>query len=245
MKSMRVTILQWNVWVNEDIHNIAAFLTQNPADIICLQELTLHKANQSEDNTPKFIAAQLGYHYFAAEMPWNEPAKIAVGIFSKYPILTSRSVYINEPTGSGGFDDEHRTYAEVTLDLDGRHVTVGTTHMSYTHRFRVTARKRDETNKLVAELSKNKTSYIFTGDLNATPCSYTYQKLRKILRNAGPHFWHKTWTTKPFDCNGFKTAKRRWRLDYIFASKDIKVLNSRIDKTEYSDHLPVRAEIEL
>jgi endonuclease/exonuclease/phosphatase family metal-dependent hydrolase len=34
-------------------------------------------------------------------------------------------------------------------------------------------------------------------------------------------------------------------LDYIFASKDIKVASSEIVNTDYSDHLPILVELEI
>jgi endonuclease/exonuclease/phosphatase family metal-dependent hydrolase len=242
---MQVSVLHWNVWVNEDIRNVSEFLKARPADIICLQELTINHANQTEKNTPQFIANQLGYHYFVAPMPWHDEAEIAVGIFSRFPIVSSRKVFINQPTGSGGYDDEYRAYAEVTLDIEGKTLTVGTTHMSYTHKFKMTEHKRAETDRLVAEIAKNNQNYIFTGDLNATHCSYTYRKIRSHLRSAGPYFWHKTWTTKPFSYDGFETTKRRWRLDHIFTSKDVKKLSAQVEKTEFSDHLPIRATLQI
>lgn len=38
---MKLSVLQWNVWYKEDIRNIAKFLREHPADVICLQELTI------------------------------------------------------------------------------------------------------------------------------------------------------------------------------------------------------------
>ena len=73
----------------------------------------------------------------------------------------------------------------------------------------------------------------------------TVKKIQKILRNCGPNIKEKTWTTKPFDLNGFKATGLNWRLDYIFATKDLKVTNSQIIKTEYSDHLPLIVEFEV
>ena len=44
---------------------------------------------------------------------------------------------------------------------------------------------------------------------------------------------------------GFEEKELRWRLDYVFASKNIKVLSSQIIPTEWSDHLPVLVECEF
>ena len=86
---------------------------------------------------------------------------------------------------------------------------------------------------------------IFTGDLNITPNTESIKLIEKHLKNCGPNYNESTWTTKPFDFMGFKETKLKWRVDYVFASKDVKVLNSKIIKTKYSDHLPILVEIEV
>ena len=242
---MKITFLQWNIWFQEDIHNIAEYLKAHPADIICLQELIIDHPDQKEEHTPSFIAEQLGFNYFAPEMDLDGNTKIADGIFSRFPIKSSRQVWINEPLGNGGYDDEFRVYAEVELDLNGQKLTVGTAHMSYTHKFEESERKLQETERLIQELSKPNGKFIFSGDLNVSPNSNTIANISKLLKDVGPPTSEMTWTTKPFDYNGFKESELRWRLDYIFASNDINVLMANIEQTEFSDHLPIRAEFEV
>ena len=242
---MIIKFLQWNIWFEEDIHNVAKFLKSNPVDIICLQELIINHPKQTEAHTPSYISEVLGYNYFAPEMDLEDNVKISDGIFSRFPISNSRKVWINEPTGSGTYDDEYRVYAEVQLDVGDKKITVGTSHMSYTHRFEETDRKRQEADRLVAELAKPKDTFVFSGDLNVVPSSYTIEQVEKLLRNVGPNTDEKTWTTKPFDYNGFKETELKWRLDYVFTSHDVKVLSSKIINTEFSDHLPIFAEIEI
>ena len=54
-----------------------------------------------------------------------------------------------------------------------------------------------------------------------------------------------TWTTKPFSYNGFKETELKWKLDYIFTSRDIKVKERKLVDTKYSDHLPILIAFEL
>ena len=243
---MKLSYLEWNVWYLEDVHNIAKYLKDNPADVIALQELTVNHPGQSEKDTPQYIAEQLGYLYCTGGEDFTEDGEtrwFGNAIFSKYPIKSYRQSWINEPVGTGGFDDEYRTYLEAVLDVDNTEIVIATTHMSYTHEFEVTERKRAETDKLVDELKtvSNK-KLIFSGDLNATPSSYTIEQIDNLLQSAGPPQDEKTWTTKPFSYQGFEETGLNWRLDYIFTAKDIKVLSSRAEQTEFSDHLPLRAE---
>ena len=90
-----------------------------------------------------------------------------------------------------------------------------------------------------------KRNFVFTGDLNAPPGTPTIDKVSEHLANVGPDFTEKTWTTKPFSYDGFEEMKLNWRLDYIFATKDIETISTEVLKTAYSDHLPVQAKIKV
>ncbi len=246
---MKLSYLQWNIWYQEDIHNIAKYLKENSADVIALQELTVNHPGQTESNTPQYIAKQLGYNYCVGGEDFTEDGEarwFGNAVFSKYTIKSHRQVWINEPIGTGGFDDEYRTYLEVAVDINGVEVIIATTHMSYTHEFKVTERKHAETDKLINELKTvAHKKLIFSGDLNATPNSYTVEQVESLLQNAGPALDEKTWTTKPFSYQGFEEAELNWRLDYVFASKNTKVLSAKVEQTEFSDHLPIRVNLEV
>jgi endonuclease/exonuclease/phosphatase (EEP) superfamily protein YafD len=170
---------------------------------------------------------------------------IADGIFSRLPIKSKRSVYINEPKGSGGYDDEYRAYVETEVDVEGIPLTVATSHMSYTHRFEETDNKKREADNLVKQLERHRKNFIFAGDLNVVPESYTIQAISKLLKNLGPAFTQNTWTTKPFSYNGFEENDVNWRLDYMFATSDVKVVSAEILKTDVSDHLPILARLAI
>lgn len=246
---MNVSILQWNVWNQEDIHNIAKFLKTQSADIVCLQELTINYNRQTVKDTPAFIAKVLGYEYYCQELPIEstdgKKVMLADGIFSRFPILETKSVWINQPKFKGGYDDEYRAYVAVTLSIGGTKLDVATTHMSYTDRFTPTPSKICETDQLLRALKTQINPLIFAGDLNALPDSYTIKSISSVLSDAGPDNSQNTWTTKPFSYRGFEENDLNWRLDYIFTSPEIKVTSSRILRTKYSDHLPIKAEIEI
>jgi endonuclease/exonuclease/phosphatase family metal-dependent hydrolase len=246
--SLPFSILQWNVWYKESPDNIVRFLTEHPADILCLQELVVDESAHVP-HVPQFIAKQLGYNYFYKELPIESTdgkrVTLANGIFSRFPITKQYAAWINEPKGSGGYDDEYRTYVEVTLEISGQEVTIGTTHMSYTHHFKPTPNKKRETDMLVTKLRRNSERFIFTGDLNAEPGSYTIQSIEQVLPNAGPNTTQKTWTTKPFNYNNFNETNLNWRLDYVFATPDLQIVSTKIITTDYSDHLPILAQFSI
>ena len=142
-------------------------------------------------------------------------------------------------------DDKNRAYVEAVININGDDLTIGTVHMSYTDKFEPSERKLIETKKLVEAIMVNKERFVLAGDFNATPGSKVVSSIEKVLTNCGPKNDEKTWTTKPFSYNGFSTDTLDWRLDYVFATNDIKVSKAQVLEAKYSDHLPILVEIEL
>ena len=243
---MNFSVLQWNIWFKEKIEEIAEYLVHNKADIICLQELSIDNPEQSVHNAVTYIAEKLGYEYAFQKITFEDDSmKLANAIFSRYPIKKSRSVWINEPTGTGHYDDEYRAYVETAIQINGKLLTVGTVHMSYTNAFMPTPRKLKETQKLLNHTKRHHSKYILTGDFNAMPDSVVLQNISKQFVNAGPNDTQKSWTTKPFSYDGFKANTLDWRLDYIFTTPDVKTMSSEIVQTNLSDHLPILASFEI
>ena len=189
-------LMQWNVWINEDPRNTAALIGQYQPDVACLQELAISGAWHG----PNHLASLLGYHVAYVSIPPSkvrQEKRLANVILSRFPVIAKRTALINEPWGGGGYDDEYRGYVEATIRLpNATEVAIGTAHMSYTSRFQETARKRQETARLVDFLGDCAQRRVLTGDFNSLPGSYTIDTLSKIMRHVGPDFSQPTWTTK-------------------------------------------------
>ncbi|HLD38979.1 MAG TPA: endonuclease/exonuclease/phosphatase family protein [archaeon] len=246
---MKVTLLQWNVWYEEKIKNIIKVIKELNPDIVCLQEIDLNSEHNDYKNVPEEIAKSLKYHHFYKPSMKFKNKKgwefLGNGIYSKFPLLSQKMTYIQKPSGIDDYDKQGRIYIEAKIKLGKKLLTIGTVHVSYSHRFEITSRKIEEVDKLVKIIKKKQKMFILTGDMNSKPSSYTVKQLEKFLKNSGPNYTQKTWTTKPFDYKGFNETKLRWRLDYVFASKDIHVIKSKIIKTKFSDHLPILVEFEF
>lgn len=247
---MKLSVLQWNVWYKENPIYIAKQIKKLNPDVICAQELIQNSLPTAGFDTAQKIAQLVGYNYYYEQScTWdNKNDKTAQGnaIFSKYHLLNTQSYFL-KAYQHNPFDAsaEGRIYIEVTLKVDSKKITIGTTHLSYSPKFVITKNRKKEVDNLVKIVQKHKSSYILTGDFNSTPDSYTVKSISKYLKNAGPDFNEKTWTTKPFNYHNFIETNLDWRLDYIFTTPDIKVVSSKIVKTKYSDHLPILIVIEV
>lgn len=245
-----ISILQWNIWYQENTENTIKTLNEINPDIFCLQELTTTSLINPNVDVPELIAHALNVqHSYKEAQSWDsseEKRAQGNGIFSKFPITKTHSSFLQDPSENPiDFSKEGRVYVETTIDVHGRNLSVGTLHSSYTDRFVNTEAKEKEIEKLIQILKTKKENYIFAGDLNASPRSETVQAIEKYLKNLGPSFERKTWTTKPFSKNGFAENGLNWRLDYIFGTNDIRVKHAEIIQTQFSDHLPILATIEL
>lgn len=171
---------------------------------------------------------------------------IGNGIFTKFNIIKKNHLFTQDPKPiQTSYQDEGRVYVETELNINNTPLTIATTHLSYVHRFQINEQKKIEIDKFIEIVKKKNNKYLVTGNLNSTPDSYAVLELSKYLSNCGPSYEEPTWTTKPFDYQGFYEDRLRWRLDYIFASKDIKILSSEIIKTNYSDHLPILVKFNI
>jgi endonuclease/exonuclease/phosphatase family metal-dependent hydrolase len=243
---MKIKLLQWNIWYKEDPKNILKKLQEIDADIICLQELT-NSSDSAIQDIPKYLAKNLKlHHYFQTANEWVYPDKtesIGNGIFSKFPLKNPNFVFVKDPNqNTQDLNKEGRVYIEAEIELNGTTLTIATTHLSYTKKFFDNNAKKKEVGKLIQILKTKKGNYIFTGDLNSLPNSYTIKNISRYLKNAGPPLTQPTWTTKPFNYDEFLADKLNWRLDYVFTTDAIKVISATIINTQFSDHLPVLIE---
>jgi endonuclease/exonuclease/phosphatase family metal-dependent hydrolase len=246
---MTLKFLQWNVWFKENIDHIVTEIKHSQADIITAQEFILDSRYQTD--TAAYLAEQLGFNYFyySAAIWDNRPEKEAQGnaIFSKFPILNTHHVFLRpaKHNPKNAFE-EGRVYLEATLEIGEQELVVGTTHLTFTPQFEITPPRQQEAENLLKIFQTKKSRYIFGADLNALPTSSIVKEIEKLLVHAGPTYQENTFANQPFNYRGIvKIPDLSCRLDYVFATPDIKIKNTQTLTTPYSDHLPILAEIEL
>lgn len=230
-------VLQWNIWCKEDINNIISELKRIDADVVCIQELSFFYDDRESISA---LSKVYPYIYYEVADTFLDGMSQCNAIISKYPFMKKNKWYVQKPgVDKNDYSKEGRIYLEVSINCNDKEYNIGTTHLSYTHKFLETEFKDREVDRLI-NIIKNKKSYIFTGDLNTVKNSKYIKKISEYYTN---HDTKNTWTTKPFLYNGFKTNKLDYKLDYVFTSKDIKVKNIEVINTIYSDHLPILCEI--
>ena len=97
----------------------------------------------------------------------------------------------------------------------------------------------NETYKLRKALEKSPYPVILCGDFNDPPASYTYREL--ITTGLKDSF---TESGKGYG-NTYNGYLPNMRIDYILASENLDFYNYKVIKTDFSDHFPVTALVEI
>ena len=246
---MKISILQWNILFTEKHENILKLVREIQPDVACFQEFTYK--NEFYNPTTDLSEAMRGWDYEEfAVVTRRDTNKAGLfqgdAIFSRLPIVKRRAVNVRDgDLDATDFSKEIRSYLKIVACANGKNLTVGTTHLSYSPRFEQNDDKISEAKNLLSEIEGNRENFILTGDFNSLPNSFLVRELSKKLQNAAPDFREPTWTTKPFDYQDFQADALDWRLDYVFATRDVKVAKSEIIATDFSDHLPILTTIEI
>ena len=216
-----------------DYECMANAILKCEADIVGLNEMYGISKNASENSQElgeqvKILSKLTGlkHHYFAraiTDLPWGDYGN---GFISKYKIVSSETIMIPDPIEKSS-DGHYETRCILKVVLENG-LTVLVTH------FGLCPDEQENAVKTVLENIKDE-KCILMGDFNVAPDNpllkpiYERMKDTAILFNEEKLSW-------PSD-------KPRMKIDYIFVSPDIEIVNADIPELVASDHRPHLAEI--
>ena len=150
------------------------------------------------------------------------------GLLSRFHIKETR----NYSFGIKGSFIERRSILEATVEIDNQLVNVYVTHLSL-HPF-LQKRQRGFFNE------QAKIPTIIMGDWNMKPKTNMWKRITNVFNDV----WDKKGIGEGFT---FPSTKPRKRLDYIFVSKMIQIVDVKVVDSNpiVSDHLPVLATISI
>ena len=247
------TVMSYNVrlfnlfdWIDSnDVGNtILSFINEQNPDILCIQE---YSENAKVD---------LRVYKYKAIFMEGKNIKTGQAIFSKFPIFNQGDFKI--PTAGNNViyadikkgKDTIRVYnihlQSIKISPDVNEISEHVDAINQSKSQQLFSRIRDAFKKqeqqaeiLVKHKNECPYSVIICGDMNNSPFSYVYRSIKSDLN----------------DCfvesgNGFgQTYKFKYypaRIDYIFASKKMKVKNfSTYTNFENSDHFPIMTRLSL
>lgn len=253
---MELTIGTWNIWAftDHDIEEMAEIIREEEIDILGLQETVIKQDDGSDEaHVSKRVADELGYHhYFCTAHDFSKTSfdternhKMGNAVLSKYPIKDQKCHSLNPESVEydGTPEKEPRKLVETRIELGKETVSFFTTHLQYADKFKTTDLSRRQVENLLSVVQEAEPPIILTGDFNSPLGTEELNKIEDILNRVENE--RPTWTVHPFNYRGFEVEDLEFRLDHIFVSKDIRILDSETIYSELSDHLPVKAEIKV
>lgn len=209
-------------------------IQQCQAEIIGLNEMyDFSPLANSTISEIQELAARLGYyHYFARAIEIAPGKPYGNAILSKYPILSAETIAIPNPEAplpNHKFSYEPRCVLKVTLDV-GRPLCVLVSHFGLNPDEQTLA-----VQTVLSQIEDDRC--VLMGDFNITPDNALLIPIRAELQDAAALFTEALLS--------FPSDNPDRKIDYIFVSKDIRLLEADIPPIVASDHRPHTAVIDI
>lgn len=228
------------------------FLRKNSFDILFFQEIF-----NGRGEIPKrfrtleefqYILPGYFFHFAPSFGDIGEYGPIDRGnaIFSKFPITSSDITFFDLPyrvfeeQKQRDFEQTPRALEHCAVDCNGTLLHLFNHHGIWGHHGEDTPR-RLEMGRVILESLKDKENVILAGDFNLNPNTQTVKMIEKELESVFKESLSTTFNMKHKDNPGYATAK----VDMMFVSRNIKVLEKNCPKVDVSDHFPLTATLEI
>lgn len=209
-----------------DLNKISQIIKEEDPDIIGLNEVYDAPVPFLETQA-KEIGSKIGYYSYFGKAISIKGGYYGNALLSKYPFENIELIQIPDPEVK---DEEvyyeSRSMIHAEIRIDNKIYNVFVSHFGL-----ASSEQKNATKTLIENISNLK-NVIFMGDLNMEPDNDNIKEIRKYLN------------TLNLENKSFPSHNPNIRIDYIFASKDIKIVDSNAKNIVFSDHLPIYAIIE-
>lgn len=215
--------------------SIEKFIQKKSPDIICFQEY---------DNK---LSPNFDEYKFKIFKPYKNNGRVGSCIVSKYPLINGKEILFENSLNGGMQSDliwKRDTLRIYNIHFESLKINSNDTIFSseYSKKIinklrKVFTLQRNQMSKFLELIHKNKLPEIICTDLNNNSFSDIYNFISKGRNDA---FLEKG--------SGFGSTYRfpffPLRIDYIFTSKNIKVLDFKTYDIDLSDHKPILAKLQ-
>ncbi len=232
-------------------------LKNEDADIYCFQEF--HSNNNKPDNNLDTILKLQKTKNYILSYKTKSNKSLGTGIFSKFPILNSGNIELNNK-------NKKCIYADIIIYKDTvriYNIHLASVHLGYNdYNFVENITEKDNADKfkgiggifsklmqgfnkravevdaVSAHIKNSPYKVIVCGDFNDVPVSYTYRKIRGGLKDAFSETSFGTGST-------YAGSIPLFRIDFMLHSPSIIPKNFDVIKEPYSDHYPIVCDFML
>jgi endonuclease/exonuclease/phosphatase family metal-dependent hydrolase len=260
-KQAGVKVLSYNVnYYGYDFRNhnrnapkILEYLKSAGAEIICIQEATLHNSGKLSPQAIKEALPEINHYQRATTSTYGGSVT-----FSKYPIINMGEIRFPGTSNLVIFSDlkinsrltvrvynchfqsysidpeDHAALDSLGTGSNGKQLAEA---RKISYKLKTGFQLRAIQARTVAvHIKKSPYPVIVCGDFNDTPVSYTYRKVRGELKDA---FVGSGWGIS----NTYNGKLPSFRIDYILFNQKWAGSSYKRDRVPYSDHFPVHSEI--
>jgi len=216
-----------------NLDHIADVITNTKADIIGLNEVynsSIKNPDRVEQVKKLARYTEIKNYVFAKAFSVGGADDFGNALLSKFDVLSYEIFPVESPKirrENAYYED--RALLKAKIGINGKTLTVFVTHFGL-------AKSEQELmyNKFIEEMEKCNTPFIFMGDFNQEQNSEYIQKLAEKMQMVIPE-----------EVPTFPSINPYKRIDYIFLSNDIKLVEANVLSVVCSDHLPIFATIEI
>jgi len=212
-----------------DYEIMADAIKRESPDIVCLNEMRDAGEHEGFDSQTKILSKLCGmeHFYFAKAIEvYADSSPYGNALLSKSKILKAETIAIPDPeTRNGTWHYESRCILKARLECG---LTVLCVHIGL---------NPEEKENAVKTILKNLEDErcILAGDFNIRPDDDILLPIRERMQDAAKMF------SEPL--LSFPSDVPTRKIDYVFATPDIKIISADIPATVASDHRPHTAEI--
>tara|TARA_R110000787_G_scaffold43372_1_gene106403 strand:- start:12105 stop:13133 length:1029 start_codon:yes stop_codon:yes gene_type:complete len=210
---------------------ISSFLKNENPDVLCLQEY-------NKEMKIDFTAYPYSYIHFRGKNILGH------AIFSKYPLINTYSFDFQDSynnTLSADLVKGSDTLRIYNLHLQSLSIKPSVSYLQEVDnevlRKRISTRfvkQQEQLETILKHKNNSRHPVIISGDFNNTPFSYVYHKVSESMNDAFVEAGNGIGTTYLFEYYPM-------RIDYIFASNELQILNFNTIRKTFSDHYPITA----
>ena len=217
-----------------DFKAAAKLISDLGADIVGFQEVRSRGSdvNEYDDQTLRLCELTGFYGYFAEAIKFGGTEPYGNALISRYPIKNAQTVLIPDPEVR-----KYKGYYETRCVLKAEIDVLGGLTVLVTH-FGLNPDEQENAVKTAAGLIREKRT-VLMGDLNVTPDDPLLLPIREKLYDTAESF-------PPGESGlSFPSDRPDRKIDYIFTTRDIRVLKAEIPAAVVSDHRPYIADAEI
>jgi endonuclease/exonuclease/phosphatase family metal-dependent hydrolase len=234
--AQRVTVLTLNIHSGRtkagrlELGRLASELKSWDADLVLLQEVDRGRDRTGGVDQARRLAGRLGYSHVYGPTRQFRPGSTGNAILTRWPMVDTRLRALPREVGT-----YRRGLARATVDVDGEHVDVFSTHLDHTS----PGVRRAQARAVAASVRRSSRPVVLGGDLNAEPGTPAVRAVELVGLVDG-------WSVVGRD-EGLTVpaASPRRRIDYVLANEDFVPVRSRVLVSSVSDHRAVMTTYDL